>query len=147
MTVTAVVVARTRDDAGQVLSALLAQDRLPDRLLLVDGAIDGLGDPSALLAPVEDTGVEVLTTTLGPRRGIRRILPAMIDRLPRAGVGRDLVWVLTSRSRPHPEALRRLVAASGRGIGVAAPKLVDEKDPSKTAVRKVSVAAFSCSAA
>lgn len=130
MTVTAVVVARTRDDAGQVLSALLAQDRLPDRLLLVDGAIDGLGDPSALLAPVEDTGVEVLTTTLGPRRGIRRILPAMIDRLPRAGVGRDLVWVLTSRSRPHPEALRRLVAASGRGIGVAAPKLVDEKDPS-----------------
>ena len=38
----------------------------------------------------------------------------MVDSLPRTTVGRDLVWVLTSRSRPHPEALRRLVAAGGR---------------------------------
>lgn len=130
-TVTAVVVARDREGAGQVLSALLAQDRLPDRILLVDGAIDGLGDTSDLLAPVGEADIEVLTTTLGPRRGVRRILPAMIDRLPRADVGRDLVWVLTSRTRPHPQALRRLVAASGRGVGLATPKLVDERDPSR----------------
>lgn len=131
MTVTAVVVARTREDAGQALSALLAQDRLPDRLLLVDGALDGLGDTSDLLQPVDDAGIDVLTSTLGPRRGIRRILPAMVERLPRATVGRDLVWVLTSRSRPHPEALRRLIAATGRGVGMAGPKLVDESDPSR----------------
>ncbi|UTT65289.1 glycosyltransferase [Janibacter sp. CX7] len=130
-TVTAVVVARTREATGQVLSALLAQDRLPDRLLLVDGAIDGLGDTSDLLAPVDEAGIDVLTTTLGPRRGLRRILPAMIDRLPKADVGRDLVWILTSRARPHPEALRRLVAATGRGVGMTAPKLVDERDPSR----------------
>lgn len=129
MTVTAVVVARTREGTGQVLSALLAQDRLPDRLLLVDGAIGGLDDPGDLLAPVDRAGIDVLTTTLGPRRGLRRILPAMVDSLPRADVGRDLVWVLTSRTRPHPEALRRLVAATGRGVGMAAPKLVDESDP------------------
>lgn len=131
VTVTAVVVARSRDDAGQVLSSLLAQDRLPDRLLLVDGALDGLGDTSDLLAPVADAGIEVLTSTLGPRRGIRRILPAMVERLPREGSGRDLVWVLTSRTRPHPEALRLLVAASGRGVGMVGPKLVDERDPSR----------------
>ncbi|WP_169701794.1 glycosyltransferase [Janibacter terrae] len=131
VTVTAVVVARTREGAGQVLSALLAQDRLPDRLLLVDGAIGGLDDPSDLLAPVDRAGIDVLTTTLGPRRGLRRILPAMIDSLPRADVGRDLVWILTSRTRPHPEALRRLVAATGRGVGMATPKLVDEADPSR----------------
>lgn len=131
MTVTAVVVARTREDTGQVLSALLAQDRLPDRLLLADGAIDGLGDTSDLLAPVDAAGIDVLTTTLGPRRGVRRILPAMIDRLPRVDVGRDLVWVLTSRTRPHPEALRRLIAASGRGVGMTAPKLVDEGNPTQ----------------
>ncbi|KRE37677.1 hypothetical protein ASG73_08480 [Janibacter sp. Soil728] len=129
MTVTTVVVARTREDTGQVLSALLAQDRLPDRLLLVDGSLDGLGDTTALLAPVDQAGIDVLTSTLGPRRGIRRILPAMIERLPRAPVGRDLVWVLTSRARPHPQALRRLVAATGRGVGMTAPKLVDESDP------------------
>ena len=131
VTVTAVVVARSRDDAGQVLSSLLAQDRLPDRLLLVDGALDGLGDTSDLLAPVADAGIEVSTSTLGPRRGIRRILPAMVERLPRDGSGRDLVWVLTSRTRPHPEALRLLVAASGRGVGMVGPKLVDERDPSR----------------
>ena len=131
MTVTTVVVARTREDTGQVLSALLAQDRLPDRLLLVDGSLDGLGDTTDLLAPVDEAGIDVLTSTLGPRRGIRRVLPAMIERLPRAPVGRDLVWVLTSRARPHPQALRRLVAASGRGVGMAAPKLVDESDPTQ----------------
>nr|WP_257907348.1 hypothetical protein [Janibacter limosus] len=126
---TTVVVARTGEDTGQVLSALLAQDRLPDRLLLVDGSLDGLGDTTALLAPVDEAGIDVLTSTLGPRRGIRRVLPAMIERLPRAPVGRDPVWVLTSRARPHPRALSRLVAASGRGVGMAAPKLVDESDP------------------
>ncbi|WP_435199690.1 glycosyltransferase [Janibacter sp. GS2] len=131
MTVTAVLVARTREGTGQTLRALLAQDRRPDRLLLVDGALDGLGDTSDLLAPVDQAGIDVLTTTLGPRRGVRRILPAMIDNLPRTTVGRDLVWVLTSRSRPHPEALRRLVAASGRGVGMATPKLVDEDDPTR----------------
>lgn len=131
MTVTTVLVARTREGAGQTLRALLAQDRLPDRLLLVDGAIDGLGDTSDLLEPVDEAGIDVLTATLGPRRGIRRILPALIDNLPRASVGRDLAWVLTSRSRPHPESLRRLVAASGRGVGMATPKLVDEQDPTR----------------
>ncbi len=131
MTVTAVLVARTREGAGQTLRALLAQDRLPDRVLLVDGAIDGLGDTSDLLEPVDEAGVDVLTATLGPRRGIRRILPALVDNLPRAGVGRDLAWILTSRSRPHPESLRRLVAASGEGVGMATPKLVDEKDPTR----------------
>lgn len=131
VTVTAVVVARTREGTGQTLRSLLAQERLPDRLLLVDGALDGLGDTSDLLAPVEDADIDVLTTTLGPRRGLRRVLPAMIDGLPRADVGRDLVWVLTSRTRPHPEALRRLVAATGRGVGMAAPKLVDEADPAR----------------
>lgn len=129
MTVTAVVVARSREGAGQVLSSLLAQDRLPERLLLVDGAIDGLGDTSDLLAPVDRAGIDVLTATLGPRRGLRRVLPAMVDGLPRAKLGRDLVWVLTSRTRPHPQALRRLVAATGRGVGMVAPKLVDEHDP------------------
>ena len=131
MTVTTVLVARTREGAGQTLRALLAQDRLPDRLLLVDGALDGLGDTSDLLAPVDDAGIDVLTATLGPRRGIRRILPALVDNLPRATVGRDLIWVLTSRSRPHPESLRRLVAANGRGVGMATPKLVDEQDPTR----------------
>lgn len=131
VTVTTVLVARTREGTGQTLRALLAQDRLPDRLLLVDGALDGLGDTSDLLEPVDEAGIDVLTTTLGPRRGVRRILPAMVDNLPRTTVGRDLVWVLTSRSRPHPEALRRLVAASGRGVGMATPKLVDEDDPSR----------------
>ena len=131
VTVTTVLVARSREDTGQTLRALLAQDRLPDRLLLVDGALDGLGDPSDLLADVDDAGIDVLTTTLGHRRGIRRILPAMVDNLPRTPVGRDLVWVLTSRSRPHPEALRRLVTATGRGVGMASPKLVDEADPTR----------------
>lgn len=131
MTVTTVLVARTREGAGQTLRALLAQDRLPDRLLLVDGAIDGLGDTSDLLAPVDEAGIDVLTATLGPRRGIRRILPALIDNLPPATLGRDLVWVLTSRSRPHPESLRRLVAASGGGVAMATPKLVDEQDPTR----------------
>ena len=130
-TVTAVVVARTREGTGQTLRALLAQDRLPDRLLLVDGALDGLGDPGDLLEPVEGAGIVVLTTTLGPRRGLRRILTAMVDSLPRTTVGRDLVWVLTSRSRPHPEALRRLVAAGGRGVGMTAPKLVDGENPAR----------------
>ncbi|MGO1165313.1 MAG: glycosyltransferase [Janibacter sp.] len=131
VTVTAVVVARTREGTGQTLRALLAQDRLPDRLLLVDGALDGLGDISDLLEPVNDEGIDVLTTTLDSRRGVRRVLPAMIDTLPRATIGRDLVWVLTSRSRPHPEALRRLAAASGRGVGMASPKLVDDDDPTR----------------
>lgn len=131
VTVTTVLVARTREGAGQTLRALLAQDRLPDRLLLVDGAIDGLGDTVDLLEPVDEAGIDVLTATLGPRRGIRRILPDLIDTLPRAGVGRDLAWVLTSRSRPHPESLRRLVAACGEGVGMATPKLVDERDPSR----------------
>lgn len=130
-TVTAVVVARSREGTGQTLRALLAQEQRPDRILLVDGALDGLGDTSDLLAPVDDAEIDVLTTTLGPRRGLRRILPSMIDSLPRTDIGRDLVWVLTSRSRPHPEALRRLVAAAGRTVGMVTPKLVDEDDPSR----------------
>lgn len=129
MTVTVVVVARTRDETGQVLSALLAQDRLPERLLLVDASIDGLGDLGDLLDPVARAGLDILTTTLGHTRGVRRVLPAVVDRLPHAPVGHDLVWFLTSRARPHPQALSALVAASGRGVGMAAPKLVDESDP------------------
>ena len=71
MTVTAVVVARTRDGAGQVLTALLAQDRLPERVLLVDGAIDGLGDTGDLLAPVDEAGIDVLMATLPAEQGLR----------------------------------------------------------------------------
>ncbi|WP_338748288.1 glycosyltransferase [Janibacter alittae] len=130
-TVTAVVVARTREGTGQTLRALLAQEQAPDRILLVDGALDGLGDTSDLLTAVEDAEIDVLTTTLGSRRGLRRILPSMVDSLPRADLGRDLVWVLTSRSRPHPQALRRLVSAAGRTVGMVTPKLVDEDDPSR----------------
>ncbi|WEV79654.1 glycosyltransferase [Janibacter cremeus] len=130
-TVTAVIVARSREGTGQTLRALLAQDLRPDRILLVDGALDGIGDTSDLLAPVDDAEIDVLTTTLGGRRGLRRILPSMVDSLPRADVGRDLVWVLTSRSRPHPEALRRLVSAAGKSVGMVTPKLVDEDDPSR----------------
>lgn len=131
MTVTAILVARSREGAGQTLRALLTQDRLPDRLLLVDGALDGLGDIGDLLAPVDDAGIDVLSTTLDADRGLRRVLPSFVDGLPRAQVGRDLLWLLTSRSRPHPEALRRLISATGRGVGMAAPKLVDEADPSR----------------
>ncbi|NYF99117.1 glycosyltransferase [Janibacter cremeus] len=130
-TVTAVVVARTREGTGQTLRALLAQEQAPDRILLVDGALDGLGDTSDLIESVEDAEIDVLTTTLGSGRGLRRILPSMVERLPRTDLGRDLVWVLTSRSRPHPQALRRLVSAAGRGVGMVTPKLVDEDDPSR----------------
>ena len=113
------------------MRALLTQDRLPDRLLLVDGAIDGLGDTSDLLASVDEAGIDVLTTTLDAESGLRRALPSLVDSLPASEAGRDLVWVLTSRSRPHPEALRRLISACGRGVGMASPKLVDERDPTR----------------
>lgn len=139
LTVTAVLVARTREGAGQTLRALLAQDRLPDRVLLVDGALDGLGDSRDLLEPVDEAGVDVLSATLGTHRGIRRDLLALIDNLPVAPVGRDLVWVLTSRSRPHPEALRRLVAASGTTVGMASPTLVDLDDPDRIVRRGLQV--------
>lgn len=131
MTVTVVVIARTREGAGQVLAALLAQDRIPDRVLLVDASIDGLGDMGDLLDPVDDSGIDVLKTTLGPSRGVRRYLPSVIDAVPRARLGRDQVWVLTSRARPHPEALHRLLAASTEGVGMTLPKLVDAEHPDR----------------
>ena len=130
-TVTTVLVARSREATGQTLRALLAQDRLPDRLLLVDQAPEGLGDTGDLLSPVEDAGIDVLMTTLDAGRGLRRALFGLVEGLPHATVGRDLLWVLTSRGRPHPEALRRLLSGMSRGVGMATPKLVDEDDPSR----------------
>lgn len=131
VSVTAVVIARAREGTGQTLRALLAQDYRPDRLLLVDAVIDGLGDVGDLLADLREADIDVVTTTLDAGRGLRRVLPTVLESLPPTDIGRDLLWVLTSRTRPHPNALRRLVAASGSGVGLAAPKLVDESDPSR----------------
>ncbi len=129
ITVTAVVIARTREGTGQVLAALLAQDTAPDRVLLVDASADGIGDPGDLLSPVDDAGIDVLRATLAPRQGLRRHLPRFVDAIPRARLGRDLIWVLTSRARPHPEALHRLAAACVPGVGMAVPELVDADHP------------------
>ena len=128
-TVTVVLVARDPHDTGRLLGSLLSQRRPPDRVVLVDASLDGLGDTDDLLDPVDDAGIEVLRTRIGTGTGSRRALQRVVEALPEAGQGRDLLWVLPSRAVPHPKSLDQLVAAARPGVGVAAPKLVDAEAP------------------
>ncbi|MBM6546927.1 glycosyltransferase [Janibacter sp. YIM B02568] len=136
--VSAVLLASTSDDAAAAIAALLAQTAahpatdagpLVSTLLLVDSSPDGLGDLEALAAPARQAGASVLVTRLPERKSARRALRDLVASLPTHDGRRDLVWILTSRCRPQPEALTRLVGAVARGVAIATPKLVDVADP------------------
>ncbi|MEX1908259.1 hypothetical protein L6241_08110 [Janibacter sp. Y6] len=135
--VATVLLARSADDAAETVAGLLAQSHLDDApgaadrqqhtVLLVDASPSGL-DVDAVLAPVREAGLPALSTRLDPRRGLRRSLPELVESLPTHADRRDLVWVLTSRCRPRPDALHALVAAVSRGVAMATPKVVDVAD-------------------
>lgn len=138
-TVSVVLLARTSSETASAITALLAQVARPvgepdgeppaSTLLLVDASDDGQTDLDTLGAPAAEAGLTVLTTRLPDRRGARRSLRALVESLPEHDGRRDLVWFLTDRCRPQPEALSRMVAAVGRGVAMATPKIVDVADP------------------
>lgn len=138
--VTVVVVLRDAGDHArrvETVEAVLAQrpasdpggDRsLVDTVLLVDATAEGITDLAPLEESVRAAGVTALTTRLPERGSLRRALPTLVESLPEHPGRRELVWVLTDRTRPEPAALSHLVAAMGRGVAAATPKLVDRAD-------------------
>ena len=97
-TVTAVVVARDREGTGQVLSALLAQDRLPDRILLVDEPTKGLAPK--IVSQVADALAEaakvvsILLVEQNARAALRRANRGYvleIGKIVLAGTGAELL--------------------------------------------------------
>lgn len=123
-----ILLARTRAGAELTLAALAEQTQLPESLLLVDVAPDPMDDIDGLVGPTRAAGVRVGTVRSDPGTDPRTTLRELVDGTDERPGRRDLVWFLTSRCVPEPEALRELVGALGRGVAMTTPKLVDIED-------------------
>jgi GT2 family glycosyltransferase len=115
--VAALVTHNRRDVLRQTLAAVLAQDRPPDGVLVVDNAS---GDGTAAMLAREFPGVEVieLPENVGGAGGYHEAV-----RAAHAG-GADWIWLLDDDTVARPDALAQLLAALSTLNGAAAPALL-----------------------
>lgn len=144
--VTAVMVLRDRDDPAAAIAALRDQTRPVEEVLLVDGTLHGLPDLDDLAATLGDLPGGVAQARIEGTTGLRRALAGLVTDLPEhlgdppAGA-EHYVWFLTSRCRPHEDALSHLTEAVGRDIAMVAPALMNRHDPTTFIRRGLQVTA------
>ncbi|GAA3619790.1 hypothetical protein GCM10022199_25360 [Marihabitans asiaticum] len=126
--VSAILLARTRPGTELAVAALAAQVEPPERLVVVDVSEQGLDELDELYRPAVAAGISVQSSRGSGSADPRRSLQAVVEDLREHTGRRDLLWFLSSRCVPEPEALRELLAVMGRGVAMATPKLVDVED-------------------
>jgi len=123
---------------GESIDALVAQTRLPDRLVVVD--LDSSDDSLAILRGHEmlrdaAPDLAILTAPGGTSFGeaVRRALEhSDLERTPDEHPERtEWLWLLHDDSAPAATALQRLLEAVGRSpsVGVAGPKVIQWDNP------------------
>ncbi|TDB84769.1 glycosyltransferase [Actinomadura sp. KC216] len=108
MSVTAVVVTYNRRELlDEALTALTAQSRVPDRIIVIDNAsADGTAEMVAGRFP--DVDLLVLPWNVGGAGGFSAGIARALDG------GGDLLWLLDDDTVPEPGALEALLAARRR---------------------------------
>ena len=115
--VAAVVVAYNRRELlTETLTALLAQERVPDRIVVVD---NGSTDGTSQLVSERFPAVEL--TTLPRNTGGAGGFAVGVERALLAGQGTDWVWLMDDDTVPEPGALGALLDAADR---LAEPELL-----------------------
>lgn len=116
--VTAVVVTYNRRDLlGEALTALGAQTRPPDRIVVVDNAS---ADGTAAMVAERFPGVHLLALprNIGGAGGFSAGMARAM------GEGADLLWLLDDDTVPEPEALRALLDAREAATGEDGPPVL-----------------------
>lgn len=119
---------------SDLLDAVAAQTRTPDRVLVLDRSRGALGDsvrPTLAGAPVEVRPVG----GLGLRTAVHQVAAELTEDV--------LLWVLPVGTHPEARTLAQLMEIRLRSSAVAmvAPKLVDHEDPQR--LRSVGISATS----
>ena len=126
--VIAILVARSgADDLERTLSALAAQTRAPNVTIAVDLSPGGSGE--ALLSAAGAT--HVLTARDGTSFGAA--VANAVTFAPPSESESEWYWLLGHDNAPAPDALEKLLGAVeiAPSVGVAGPKLMDARDPTK----------------
>ncbi|MBE1533395.1 glycosyltransferase [Actinomadura algeriensis] len=117
VSVAAVVVTYERRELlAESLAALAAQERRPDRVVVVDNA-SGDGTRAMVRERFPDADLLVLPRNTGGAGGFAAGMARALAGSPRA----DLLWLLDDDTVPEPGALRALLAARDRTAGPDGP--------------------------
>ncbi|MCV2394162.1 glycosyltransferase [Actinotalea sp. M2MS4P-6] len=114
---------------AETLTALAAQDRAPESVLVVDVA----GTPDAVTDAVVDAWPEGRRPTVVDAPGARTFGEAVRRALAAVDLDAGWLWLLHDDSAPRPEALGRLLRAVeiAPSVAVAGCKQVDWDDPAR----------------
>ncbi len=126
--VVAILVARSgAEDLERTLSDLEAQTRAPDVTLAVDIS-SGAVEKSALAAAA---ATQVLTVRDGTSFG--KAVAHALQFAPAAESESEWLWLLGHDNAPAPDALAKLLGAVeiAPSVGIAGPKLMSRRDPTK----------------
>src|SRR6476620_5281283 len=119
---------------GECLDALAAQQRLPDRLVVVDTA--SRDDSAAILSShkaIHDAVAEVRVLTTGRDVAFGQAVSRAVADLPEVASPADWLWLLHDDSAAAPGTLATLLDTARRStsVGIAGPKLLSWKDPGR----------------
>ena len=119
---------------GECLDALARQERLPDRLVVVDtGSRD---DSASILSShkgVHDAVSDLRVVTTGREVTFGQAVSRAVAELPEPASPADWLWLLHDDAAAAPATLALLLDTARRSttVGIAGPKLLAWQDPSR----------------